>query len=133
MRKEYTKEQKAEYFKKLRDRWAVTKRIANEDEIKAIMIAHGIGFSIRSYVFVKMQMDALGLEGTPYVDCKTFLGWKENGFMVRKGETSKLDGITWIGINTGQEHDADDASESDHTYLMPKVYHLFHRTQVDAL
>ena len=132
MRKEYTKEEKAAYFKRLRDRWAVTKRISNEDEIKATMIAHGISFSIRSYVFVKMQMNALGLEGTPYVDCKTFMGWKENGFMVRKGETSKIDGITWISPGKGE---AESEAEADDKpgFTFPKVYHLFHRTQVDAL
>uniref|UniRef100_A0A6H2A5J6 Uncharacterized protein n=1 Tax=viral metagenome TaxID=1070528 RepID=A0A6H2A5J6_9ZZZZ len=133
MKKEYTKEERAAYYKALRERWQAAKNVGDEDEVKAVMMQHGLNFSFRSYMFVKMQMNALGLDGIPYVDAKTFMGWKENGFMVRKGEKSQIDGLTWIAIN-GKETEAPAEGESEnHGFVMPKCYHLFHRTQVDAI
>ncbi len=131
--KTYTKEEKAAYYKGLRERWQAAKNVGNEDEVKAIMLQHGLNFSFRSYMYVKMQLQALGLDGIPYVDTKTFLGWKENGFMVRKGEKSNIDGLTWIAID-GKEIEAPDGNgdEKKPGYAMPKAYHLFHRSQVDA-
>jgi hypothetical protein len=128
-KKTYTKEERATYYKQLRERWNKAKEIGNEDEIKAVMMQHGLNFSVRSYCYVMMQLRALGLEGIPYVDTKTFMGWKENGFMVRKGEKSNIDGITWIGID-GKEKT--DEGEKEHHYAMPKAYHLFHKSQVEA-
>src|SRR3989304_5232209 len=110
MTKEFTKEQKAAYYKSLRERWNKAKAIANEDEIKAIMMQHGLNFSVRSYAYVSIQLKALGLEGIPYIDTKTFMAWKENGFMVKKGEKSQIDGITWIGID-GKEATEDGEKE----------------------
>ena len=132
MKKEYTKEEKAAYYKGLRERWQAAKNIGNEDEVKAVMMQHGLNFSFRSYMYVAMQLKALGLEGIPYVDTKTFLGWKENGFMVRKGEKSNIDGLTWIAIG-GKEVENPEDGEAEKGYVMPKAYHLFHRTQVEAL
>ena len=72
-------------------------------------------------------MQRLGLEGIPYLDCKTFHGWKDSGFHVIKGQHSLIKGITWItptykSKETGEEEISD--------YSFPKEYHLFHRTQV---
>jgi len=132
MRKEYTKEERAAYYKGLRERWQAAKNVGNEDEIKAIMMQNGLNFSVRSYAYVAMQLRALGLDGIPYVDTKTFMGWKENGFMVRKGETSQIDGLTWIAVG-GKEIEVPEGEDGKTAgYAMPKAYHLFHRTQVDA-
>jgi len=131
MKKEYTKEERQAYYKALRERWQAAKNVGNEDEVKAVMMQHGLNFSFRSYMFVKMQMNALGLDGIPYVDAKTFMGWKENGFMVRKGEKSQIDGLTWIAVN-GKEIEPAEGDEEKHGFVMPKCYHLFHRSQVEA-
>jgi len=132
MKKTYTKEEKAVYYRALRERWNRVKNIANEDEIKAILMAHGLSFSIRSYFLVAQQMAALGLDGIPYVDTKTYKGWQENGFQVRKGEKSNIDGITWIAPSGGEDT-AEEVSEEKSHYVFPKVYHLFHRSQVEAI
>jgi len=61
MKKEYTKEERAAYYKGLRERWQAAKNVGDEDEVKAVMM------QLRSYMFVKMQ-HALGLDGIPYMD-----------------------------------------------------------------
>lgn len=132
MKKTYTKEERAAYYKRLRENWSAAKEVGNEDEIKAIMMQHGLNFSVRSYCYVAMQFRALGLDGIPYIDAKTFMGWKESGFMVRKGEKSQIDGITWIGVE-GKEVDTPEGNEKKGGYAMPKAYHLFHKSQVEPL
>jgi hypothetical protein len=131
MKKEYTKEERAAYYKSLRERWQAAKNVGNEDEIKAIMMQHGLSFSVRSYTYVLMQLQALGLTGIPYIDTKTFVGWKENGFMVRKGEKSQIDGLTWITVEGKETEQTED--EGPKGYAMPKSYHLFHRSQVEEI
>ena len=130
MKKQYTKSEKAEYFKGLRDQWNAAKKYASNGgsaEYQAIIANHGMNISLIGFTLVYHQMKTLGLDGLPYLDCKTFHGWKANGFKVRKGEKSQISGITWIGISKSSE----DSDEVD-TYAIPKAYHLFHRTQVDA-
>ena len=133
MKKTYTKEERQAYYQGLRKRWQAAKDISNEDEIRAIMMQSGLNFSVRSYAYVAMQLRALGLEGVPYVDTKTFMAWKESGFMVRKGEKSQIEGITWIAINGKEAEAPEDGDEKKHGYVMPKAYALFHRSQVEEL
>uniref|UniRef100_A0A6H2A4V2 N-terminal domain-containing protein n=1 Tax=viral metagenome TaxID=1070528 RepID=A0A6H2A4V2_9ZZZZ len=131
MRKNYTKSEKQAYFKGLRDRWQAAKKFAENGgaaEYQAIIMNHGMNISLTGFTLVYHQMKALGLDGLPYLDAKTFRGWKDNGFRVRKGETSQISGITWIGINKTDE-DTDEVVDS---YAIPKAYHLFHRSQVNA-
>jgi hypothetical protein len=131
MRKTYTKTQKAEYFKSLRQRWQAAKKISDNGgaaEFQAIIENHGLNISMTGFILVSQQMKALGMDGLPYLDAKTFRGWKENGFKVRKGEKSNLSGITWIGVKPKNEDD-----ENKTGYAMPKAYHLFHRSQVDPV
>ncbi len=135
MKKEFTKEEKKEYYKRLRDRWNTAKSYASEDEIKAIISNYGLNISIRGYCFVAMQMKELGLEGLPYLDMKTFQGWKENGFMVQKGQRSQVTGLTWINADKKDNGNGDNTEneEKTHSFVMPKAYHLFHRTQVQEI
>jgi len=122
----YTKEQKREYFKQLRERWNKSKELAEKDEIaKALHKEVGGEFSYYSFYFTLMGMRDLGYDGIPYVDCKTYKGWKDSGFKVKKGEKSKLSGITWLGV--GKD------SDGEPEFIYPKEYHLFHRTQVEEL
>ena len=121
----YTREEKSEYFKSLRTRWAQNKARAEGDEqARALYAEAPKGISYWSFTLTLYVMRALELEGLPYIDCKTFKGWKDTGFMVKKGEHAVIDGITWVGVS-------DDDSEDD-TFVYPKVYKLFHRSQVEA-
>ncbi len=118
-------------MQRLRELWksAKDKLDAGELEaIQAIIATHGMKISATGYNFCRVQMRAQGLDGLPYLDCKTFKGWKDNGFQVRKGEHSTITGITWVGVG-GK---ADDELLTDFEYMIPKEYHLFHRSQVSA-
>jgi len=125
-----TKEEKQEYYKQLRQQWQKAKETADKDEIQAIIENHGLNISITSYALIAMQMAELGLEGTPYLDAKTYDGWKENGFQVKRGEHSQITGLTWIDINNKKQDENEDENSG---YKMPKAYNLFHRTQVKAI
>ena len=130
--KTYTKEEKKVYFASLRERWATIKKAVDDkklDEINAIISEHGLKVSPYSYMFTAQSMKAQGYDGIPYLDCKTFMGWKDRGFMVKKGEKSTITGITWISVDT--KHSEDNGTEE--TFKMPKEYYLFHRSQVEAL
>lgn len=123
-----------EHSKELRDRWNQAKRLLTDkkiNEIDAIMATHGMNISRTGFMVVSMDMKAQGFEGIPYLDAKTYKGWRENGFQVRKGEKSTLGSITWIGI--GKKEPTPDAPEGKRGFMMPKSYNLFHRTQVDAV
>ena len=122
----HTKEEKQAYFKNLREEWKKSKELADQDETaKALFRETGGKYSYTGFYFTLQQMRAEKLDGIPYIDAKTFKGWKETGFIVKKGEKSKLSGITWIDAHADQE----DAEK----LLYPKVYHLFHRTQIEAI
>ena len=126
---EYTKEQKDKYFKELRTRWQASKELAEKDEVaKALYREAGLKFSYQSFYFTLQDMRRAGFDGLPYVDCKTFKGWRESGFMVKKGEKSRISGIVWIHPVTknelGEEEEIDES-------VYPKIYHLFHRSQVE--
>ena len=133
--KTYTKEEKKEYFKSLRGKWQTIKNAVDAkelDKIKAIIAEHGLNVSPWSYAFTAASMAYHGFDGIPYLDCKTFQGWHERGFQVRKGERSKIKGIVWIGLGNKSE-DPEIAEKSESGYMMPKVYYLFHRSQVDPI
>lgn len=129
--KEYTKEQKAEYFKALRDRWAQSKELSEKDnDAKSHYEAMRresptASISYTGFYFALMAMRAQNLNGIPYVDAKTFNGWITAGFKVKRGEKSTIEGITWIKAEKKTE-DADDK-------LYPKRYALFHKTQVEEI
>lgn len=124
----YTKEQKQEYFTQLRERWNRAKELSKDDEVVSAwneaQETCGMKFSLNSFAFVRAEMQVLGLEGIPYVDCKTYQGWLKSGFQVKKGEKSLLSGITWIG--KGKDDD-------DEGYIFPKEYKLFHKSQVEEI
>ena len=123
----YTKEEKQKYFKELRARWQNSKALADNDETaKALHREAGGNFSYYSFYFTLMDMKKFGYDGIPYVDCKTFKGWKDAGFIVKKGEKSKISGIVWLNVE-------DEKGNSDDDFVYPKVYHLFHRSQVEEL
>ena len=127
----YTKDQKSKYFKDLRARWRASKELADKDETaRALHREAGGQFSYYSFYFTLMDMRKFGYDGIPYVDCKTFNGWKEAGFMVRKGEKSRISGIVWLHPVTKDE--VGEEVEDDES-IYPKVYHLFHKSQVEAI
>ena len=129
----YTTEQKKDYFKALRSNWQKNKEAsqndadmkAKYDAIRAESPTYSISYT--GFYFAAMQMQAQGLDGIPYIDAKTFNGWRDAGFKVKKGEHSKIDGITWV--STGSNEDG----AEDEKKLFPKRYALFHKTQVETL
>lgn len=130
MKKEYTKEERHLYFKNLREEWKVNKELADKDtnaqaRFNAILNEAGGKISYHSYYFTLRSMIACGYEGEPYIDCKTYQGWLDRGFQVKKDEKSKINGVVWKAFKdkNGEEGDV----------VYPKVYHLFHKTQVEEL
>ena len=138
-KKTYSAEEKKAYFAALRERWQDIKNrvTAGElDQIKAVIAEHGLTVSPWSYAFTEASMRAQGFDGIPYLDCKTFNGWKQRGFKVRKGEKSTIKGIVWLGVGSKAE-DPDQAERAKAAgkggFLMPKQYALFHRSQVEPI
>ena len=131
MKKQFTPEQKREHFNHLRRQWQQAKSLAASDEIGAIysqLKDMGItgDISIYNISLILMQAQLLGLEGLPYLDFKTYEGWKKSGFQVKRGEKSPVYSITWVG------HKGDEEGE-DSKVRWPKLTHLFHSSQVEAL
>ncbi len=128
-----TPEEKKAYCKALRKRWSDAKKQLTEGEAKDIDIIrklHGMNISRMGYFFCALQMKAQGLDGLPYVDCKTFKGWIDHGFQVRKGEQSTISGVTWVPVFG--ENDPETGEIGDIEFLFPREYRLFHRSQVQA-
>lgn len=129
----HSPEDKRAYYKELRARWQAAKdgmtagRIA---EIEAIIMTHGLNISSTGFQIVSMGMKQHGFDGLPYLDAKTYKGWQENGFQVKRGAKSVLGSITWIGVK-GKSIEAGDAHDK-RGFMMPKAYKLFHRSQVEA-
>jgi len=127
----HTQEEKKDYFKNLRAQWKANKEASEGDQkaketYEAIRQEAGGSISYMSFYMVYSSMRALGLEGVPYVDTKTYNKWQEAGFVVKKGEKCKIKGISWIECKTkGQD--------SEDGYMLPKEYSLFHASQVEAI
>ena len=133
-KEKYTKEQKQEYFKGLRERWQKCKEASEQDEDarakwQAVNEQAGGKLSYTGFYFTLMDMKVQGLSGLPYVDAKTFDGWTASGFKVSKGQHSTISGITWLEV------DRDDVKgeAKDNNFMIPKMYHLFHRSQVEEI
>ena len=132
--KTYTVEEKKTYRQSLRDKWLAVKKSYTQSELtaaEAIIASHGLNVSGYSFMFTAMQMKTLGYEGLPYLDCKTYQGWKDAGFQVMRGEKSRISGVTWIGVSDKKENS--DVTVKNDGYVFPKEYHLFHRSQVEAI
>lgn len=129
----FTAKEKKEYYADLRARWNAAKKALTENmisEIDAIVATHGLNISATSFFIVASSMKAQGLDGIPYLDAKTYKGWKECGFQVKKGEHSTLGSITWIGVEGKEAKPGEDATDG---FVMPKAYKLFHRSQVEEI
>ena len=131
--KKYTTQQKKEFYAKIRSDFATAKKEAEKLEFRRAYEhaqAQGLTMSLYAFVFVKIQLEKLGLKGIPYIDCKTFAGWKKNGYTVKKGQKSKINGITFLRIEPKKE-DKEKEKESKNGFLIPKAYKLFHISQVE--
>jgi len=127
------KQSKKEYFKLLREKWEYAKALADADQkAKALYVEVGDKVSYHSFYFTLRQMKDLGYEGLPYIDCKTYNGWKQVGFMVKRGEKSKIKGITWVEV-VQPKKDPKDPNEEEKKFTYPKLYHLFHKSQTEEI
>ncbi len=133
-KKQFSQQEKKEYFENLRLDWQRSKALATQDmQAEALYRESGLkGVSYFSFYYVLKQLKRLKLRGLPYIDCKTFAGWKESGYKVKKGQKSNIKGITWIGVKDDGKV-ADKKDKDDIKFLYPKIYHLFHKTQVEEL
>lgn len=43
-----------------------------------------------------------------------------------------IDGLTWIAVNGKEIEIPAEGEDEKHGFVMPKCYHLFHRSQVEA-
>ena len=137
-KKTFSKEEKKAYFERLHKSWQESKLLAEQDKYKAIQLEclkAGLKVSLTGIVFTALQMEKLNLEGNPYIDCKTFKGWKDCGYTVKKGEHSQIEGLTWISSQSPEKQlenfvTGEDKSKS---FVFPKVYKLFHSSQVEPL
>jgi hypothetical protein len=122
------------YFKLLREKWKYAKALADKDQTaKALYVEVGGKVSYYSFYYTLSQMRKLGLKGIPYIDAKTFNGWRQVGFRVMKGQHSLIKGITWVEAKSRKPVDDVDEEEKKKKVIYPKVYHLFHKTQVEAI
>ena len=131
--KKYTLEEKKEYFQKLRNQWQEIKNKTTENELEAVKLEcqrYGLQCSAYGYIFCKKSMESQNLDGVPYIDAKTFQGWKQTGFIVKKGETAKIQGISFIPCS---KTETKDDKEKEISFRMPKTYNLFHKSQVEAI
>lgn len=124
------KQSKQEYYKLLREKWNYAKALAdNDQEARALYVEVGDKVSYYSFYFTLSQMKKQKLDGLPYIDAKTFKGWKDIGFIVKKGQHSTITGITWLSFKNKNDKEEDDKKKKK--FLYPKLYYLFHRTQVE--
>lgn len=124
---------KGEFQKQLRADWQRAKELSEKPEYKQkyqlLCEQNPNGaISLYSFSFVLESMQKQGLDGLPYLDCKTFNEWKNNGFIVKKGEKCKIKGIVWKKFDKKEK-----GTEEKSEFLFPKVYNLFHSTQVRAI
>jgi hypothetical protein len=82
----------------------------------------GKRISPHSFLDVLKAMEKLNLKGVPIIDTMTYSGWLANGYKVKKGEKSFYKSITWI-----------DNKDETSREIYPKIYSLFHRSQVEIL
>ena len=128
--KKYTKEQKKTYFKGLRDKWEMQKKefealpIKEQNRIIGYQILVGAK-SVIAFYDVYKALKSQGLDGLPYQDVKTFGGWKSSGFIVKKDEEAFHKATSWKDVNEDKE--------GLETFLIPRLYSVFHRTQVEAI
>jgi len=71
---------------------------------------------------VKSKKDGKEYVGTPHVDFRTFLKWKQAGFKVKKGSKSCYTGLSFLKL---VDEDSGDVK------TIPKAYYLFHSSQVE--
>lgn len=127
-KKQFTKEEVREYHAGLREKWNEAKWLLesmselDREQMKKVQ-EQLPNMSELGYLFCKIQMDTQGLKWFPWIDCKTFNGWKDAGFKIKKGEKSTIYWVTRVAI------DKDDID----SYKIPKTYHLFHTSQVEAI
>lgn len=127
--------ERKEYYSMLRAQWAKAKQAAIEhpDSFEAIgmeLNRLGLNYSPMSAWFTKLGMNYYNYDGMPYVDTKTYNGWKASGFKVIKGEHSKLSGLVWMHPKS-KNSEGEEVEDSEYVY--PKEYKLFHRSQVEAI
>ena len=122
-----TIEEKKVYFTNIRKDWQKSKEESEKDEVakKLFKALKNPAFSYTGFFHIYRQMKKQGIKGTPYIDCKTYKKWMNEGFRVKKGEKSTLKGIVWMPKKVKEKN------KEEEEVFFPKQYSLFHRKQVE--
>lgn len=137
--KKFTKQERQEYTQGLRDRWKAMKEYSEQhkESLEPMWLAAqetlSGKFSFVAFCDILAQMQSLGMEGSPYIDCKTFNGWSLSGFKVKKGEKSKISGITFMSGKSKEKEGENNEDAKDTSFAFPKTYYLFHKSQVEEI
>lgn len=132
----FTPEQKKAYFQALNESWRKTKDLSETEKCQAIIaecFAQGVVASERGIAYVWEQMERLGFEGLPHIDCKTLKYWKEAGYRLKNNQSCLIKGITFKKITSKKENEGKSQDEKEAVYSYPKVYNLFHSSQVEPI
>lgn len=136
-KKEFTKEQKAEYYAQLRAEWRRAKELAEQDVYAGVLAElqrMGLAdISKQNVSLIMMQAEELGLGGLPYVDFKTYNHWRDAGFQVIKGERACVYTVTWVPTKASKAKIAAGEMKEDEINLRPSKTSLFHRSQVEEM
>ena len=120
-------------------RWRAAKKYAadNAENIKAqfeaAMSIAGIQISVTNFCLVLQQMTAQKLKGVPYIDARTFDGWRFAGRYVRKGESATLHSITWVAGGRPAPEPGNNETPEEMTRLYPRATALFHISQTEPI
>ncbi len=122
-----TIDEKKVYFTNIRKDWQKSKEESEKDEVakKLFKALKNPAFSYTGFFHIYRQMKKQGIKGTPYIDCKTYKKWMNEGFRVKKGEKSTLKGIVWMPKKIKEKN------KEEEEVFFPKQYSLFHRKQVE--
>lgn len=122
-------------YLQIRKDWLEAKETASKTNIESLaeykrLVQEGLKISATNFFYVLQQMKKINLTGVPYLDARTFKGWKDIGYKVKKGEKSKIHGVSWLKVEGEVEGENKDMKKLDKV-IFPKVYHLFHISQIE--
>ena len=106
---------------------SATVKAHSYDEARLLTMLKMERFSPVNYFLILSEMRKHNMEGTPYIDTLTFAKWKEAGFRVKKGEKSVLYAVSFPRVSKLDEEGKEE------TFSFAKLYHLFHRSQVEKI
>lgn len=105
-----------------------------DEALKHIQTLALVGIRVSTYSFCEVQevMKKRNLAGVPFLDTKTFNGWRAVGRRVKRGEKAIYQSVSWNKIENIKEH-ADGTIEVKDEFSGGKVYSIFHISQTEEI